>query len=175
VLSRAVGYFPIAGKSKPRPVVDGEAEIARVRGEMMRVFVESAWQQRENPTAHPLLMLAAQNKAEDMAKYEYAAHMSQIGIMPNANVLNTGYPLPYDRHENNVESFAAGWGYSTVEIVLAAWATSFTHWRHVTGGGEPFFINQECLGVGYAFTPNRGFQYYWVFVSAPCPAEEEAR
>jgi hypothetical protein len=168
VLSRSVGYFPIAGKSKPKPAPDGEAEIARVRGEMMRVFTESEWQQRANPTAHPLLMLAAQRKAEDMLKWRYFNHMSQTGIMPNNNVLLTGYPLPawYDRHENNVESIALN--LPNAEAVFAAWMTSETHARHATGSHE-FFRNQNCFGVGYIRGPEDSGAYY-VLVSAPCPA-----
>jgi hypothetical protein len=167
MLARSVGYFPIAGKSKPKPAPDGEAEIARMRGEMMRVFTESEWQQRENPTAHPLLMLAAQNKAEDMLRWRYFAHMSQTGIMPNNNVLLTGYPLPawYDRHANNVESI--GLNYNTPQDLFAAWMTSETHARHVTGS-HSFFKNQECFGVGYIKGPEDSGAYY-VLVSAPCP------
>lgn len=154
-------YFPIAGK-KIQPVVEVD-----VRAEMIRIFVESEWQQRENPHTHPLLMAAAQAKAEDMLRWRYAAHMSPIGIMPNNNLLLHGYPLPadWDSHANNVESFALN--YPTAQAVFDAWATSESHWRHITGSHE-FFKAQECFGVGYIKGPEDSGAYY-VLVSAPCP------
>lgn len=136
-----------------------------VAQQMAHIFMTAEWQQRVNPQPHPLLMKAAQFKADDMLKWRYFAHMSLIGIMPNANVMNTGYPLPYDRHENNVESI--GLNYNTPEDMFAAWLTGATHARHITGSHE-FFRNQECFGTGYAEGPEDAGKYY-VLVSAPCP------
>lgn len=134
---------------------------------MAVIFATAAWQRRINPRCEPLLALAAQRKAEDFARYDYAAHMSLIGVSPNQNVRNTGYALPdwYAKDANNVESFAAG--YQTVEEVYAAWSTSFLHWQHVSGSAE-FFRLQTCYGTGAARTDAPGFHYFYVLISAPC-------
>lgn len=160
-------YLPLVNQKKVNASPYADCVKNETAAEMARVFVESDWQQRENPQCHPLLALAAQNKAEDMLLWRYFAHMSLVGIMPNNNVLMTGYPLPawYDRHANNVESI--GLNYNTPEDMFNAWRTGTNHERHITGSHE-FFRKQECFGCGYVKGPEDAGIYY-VLVTAPCP------
>lgn len=153
-------YLPIVGTQR-RCAQNATAE------KMAHVFAESEWQQRPHPTCHPLLVAAAQDKADDMLRWRYFAHMSPIGIMPNNNVLRHGYPLPewYDPHSNNVESISLNW--NTVEEVFEQWIAAPSHTQHITGS-HPFFAGQNCYGTGYAEGPEDAGKYY-VLISAPCP------
>lgn len=135
---------------------------------MLSLIRRAAWQRRAEVRCHPVLVAAAQAKADEMARLIYASHTSPTGAGPNDNARAHGYELPewYAAGGNNVESFAAGFPYHAPEIVLAAWQTSSSHWQHVAAL-HPFFVGQECAAVGYAYTPG-GFYHYWVFLSAPC-------
>lgn len=117
---------------------------------------------------HPLLDIAAEKKAQDMATNHYFAHTSPLGVSANQNVRNVAYPLPdwYPANGNNVESLYIG--ADEPEDAAKAWWNSDQHRTHVYAQDE-FFQNQNCIGVAYAPHPTEPHYGYWTFISAPCP------
>lgn len=170
VIVRGRAYLPTIGAPTFLPCAHNRKAAA-----MLAAIANAEWQHRRRVRCHPLLSNAAQAKTDDMAAQVYAEHISPENVSPNDNVRAAGYPLPpwYEVGANNVESFGAGFAYSTPAIMLTAFATSPLHWRHISAatpaGPEPFFVGQECLAVGYSETPGRGFFHYWIVLSAPCP------
>ena len=126
----------------------------------------SLYQRRTSMVRHPLLDLAAQRKAEDLAKQEYWGHFPPNGPAPNLNVRLTGYELPdlYKDSGNNVESLAIGG--KKPEAVALAWLTSVTGHRLHVYGDDLFFREQECIGIGIATAKDN--RIVSVFYSAPC-------
>lgn len=169
VLVKPRGFVPFVATASAATVED-ECSANAQAAWMLSLIRRAAWQRRAEVRCHPVLVAAAQSKADEMARLIYASHTSPTGAGPNDNVRAHGYELPEwygsGPEANNVESFAAGFPYSAPEIVLAAWQTSPSHWQHVAAL-HPFFVGQECAAVGYSHTPG-GFYHYWVFLSAPC-------
>lgn len=126
----------------------------------------SQYQRRVRMVRHSLLDLAAQRKAEDLAKQEYWGHFPPNGPAPNLNVRLTGYELPdfYLDNGNNVESLAIGGG--KPEDVALAWLTSKKGHRLHVFGDDLFFREQECIGIGIATAKDT--RTVSVFYSAPC-------
>lgn len=138
--------------------------------EMARFLVTSDWQKRKGMNCHPLLILAAQSKAEDMAKRNYLSHTSPAGVTANENIKNFDYPLPYGPG-NYVESIAGGYSSNhgpDVQMMYAALLKSPVHYNHITGSTN-FFKGQLCYGVGYYFYKDSEYGYYYCILTAPCP------
>lgn len=114
---------------------------------------------------HPLLDLAAQKKADDMAEKDYFAHTSPEGITANQNIASVGYKLPdyYFKKPNACESLSIG-GH-TPEDNAIGWLNSPKHRPHVYGENN-FYREQECIGIGKSIS--RGGRNIYVFLSAPC-------
>lgn len=160
-------YVPLVRAT--RAFAEDECSANQPAAWMLSLIRNATWQGRAEVRCDYRLAQAAQWKADHMAAWVYAGHVTPQGVAPNDNVRAHGYPLPdwYPVGGNNVESFAAGWSFNTAEIVLAAWKASPTHWRHVAAT-DPFFVGQQCAAVGYAYTPGGGWYHYWTFMSAPC-------
>lgn len=149
-------YFPFVAKEKE--------SLSSILRELIAIILLAEWQKRPRPVVNPLLMKAAQTKAEDMALKEYFSHTSPDGISANENVRSAGYVLPdwYPEHGNNVESIALG--YMTPAKVVEGWLNSPNHRVHLAGEID-FYRNQNQLGVG--MTVNKKKALIWVFLSAP--------
>lgn len=167
VLASPRAFMPIARTAGI--VIEDGCSLNATAAAMLATIRTASWQERAQVICHPALALAADWKARDMAAQTYVAHISPDGTAPNDYVRAHGFALPawYAPGANNVESIAGGFPYYAPEIVLAAWATSPSHWDHIAAR-HSFFQGQECAAVGYAFAAG-GFFHYWVFVSAPCP------
>jgi hypothetical protein len=128
-------------------------------------IAEASWQQRVGTQIYPLLMQAAQWKAEHMAVNAYFGHIDPWGGSPNDYVRAHGYPLPsyYPVHGNNVESLYSGW--ETVERAILAWTNSERHRIHLRGEND-FYRAQIFIGTGRALHWE-GRSWLWVFISAP--------
>lgn len=131
----------------------------------------SSYQRRVSMRKHPLLWLAAQIKADDMAKNNYFYHFSPTGVSPNQVVRSVGYPLPsyYPDNKNNVESLAIGG--DDINQTIKAWLESKTgHRLHVFGEND-FYRGQRCIGIGRSAAKDG--RIISVFLSAPCPGEDD--
>lgn len=133
------------------------------------MLINSDWQQRPRIICHPLLVLAAQNKADEMAVRDYLSHTNPDGVTANENVRLSGYRLPdwYELKGNNVESWA--FGYDTVERAIAGLLKSPTHRNHIAGESN-FYRSQECFGVGVTRKHiDQPYSNLFVIVTAHCP------
>lgn len=130
----------------------------------LEIILTAGWQERSNPYASALLMLAAKKKATEMAERNYFSHTSPSGVSANANVRNTGYFLPdwYPKDGNNVESIYAG--SCSPDEAIAAWLKSERHHIHLTGS-DSFYRGQSAIGIGKYKGKDNGCR--WVFLSAP--------
>ena len=126
-------------------------------------FIHAEWQKRKDIICHPLLVQAAQHKAERMANENFFEHITPDGIYPNENAKNFGYPLPYKTKENNIESIGAGM--RDLEILFEMFLKSPAHYNHITGSTE-FFRNQRNLGVGYAEKLGSKYFHYYVILTS---------
>jgi uncharacterized protein YkwD len=167
ILATPRGYLPLVAGGWV--LAEDGCSLNATAAAMLETIRTAAWQQRARVICDARLVAAAQAKSDEMARLVYASHISPLGVWPNQNVRAHGFPLPdwYPILGNSVESFAAGWGYSTPEIVLAAFSTSPSHWRHITAS-HAFFQAQECMAVGYSVTWDVGFRHHWIVLSAPC-------
>jgi uncharacterized protein YkwD len=109
----------------------------------------------------PTLGSSSMFKANELADYGYFAHQSAVtGIWPNRLARDHGYPLPggFADDVNNIESLHGGspdpfW-------VLASFANSPSHRRHIFGEGD-FFGAHRQIGVGRSTNEN-----YWTVHTA---------
>jgi hypothetical protein len=104
---------------------------------------------------------SARFHAEEMAKFNYFAHQSQVtGRWPNRNARDHGYPLPasWSDDANNIESIAAG--NSTAEATLEQLVLSDGHRNHLLGI-HPFFAANREAGVGYGHSATSTYRHYW--------------
>lgn len=133
--------------------------------DIFNLIAASPHQQRRGMRIHPLLMIAAQAKAEDMSALNYFAHTSPSGETANENIRKTGYKLPdyYPVKGNMCESLSVG-GNRPADNV-AGWYRSERHRGHVFGL-DSFYRNQECIGVGHAKAQDD--RHLYVFISAVC-------
>lgn len=129
------------------------------------LIATSPYQQRKTLRTHPLLMAAAQYKADDMAVRNYFAHVSPIGEASSDYIRAKGYFLPddYKAGKNYFESISIGGG--RPEDNVAGWYGSERHKNHVFGF-DKFYREQECIGLGHAFAQDG--RHLYVFISCPC-------
>lgn len=131
---------------------------------LIRLILNSSWQQRPNPYADDVLNRAAQGKADDMASRDYFGHVDPSGGTVNEYIREAGYRLPdyYPKKGNNCESIVIG--ASTAEGAIKAWLGSPSHRIHLQGEID-FYRGQRAIGVGMARAKDG--RLLWVFISAP--------
>jgi uncharacterized protein YkwD len=146
------------------PSVKGGTKKVDDRITLLRIILLAGWQKRTNPVPHPLLMEAAQRRAEDMARRGYLSHTSPDGVTPNEVVRSVGYRLPdwYPEKGNNVESLYLG--HDEPEEPVRSWFDSPKHHDHLVGEGK-FYGSQTALGIGTAVAKDG--RQIWVLISAP--------
>jgi hypothetical protein len=148
------------------PIVVTNNKIVPVtpRDKLFALILRASWQQRKDPYVNSLLMQAAQNRANDMAKYDYFGHTSPTGKTVHEFIRETGYKLPswYKIQGNFCESI--GIGYATPEKLIAGWWESPRHKAHMTGSDE-FYRGQRAVGTGLSVAKDK--RLLWVFLSAP--------
>lgn len=135
------------------------AELARVRGEMLR---EVNTLRREKGRAalrrNPLLDLAAQSHAEDMLRRSYYDHRSPEGGTVRSRVREAGLGRAATVSENLAK------GLFTPAEAVRRWMASSGHRRNILSPGA------RELGSGVAFGENdNGFEVVWVQVFASAP------
>jgi hypothetical protein len=134
--------------------------------QLFDLIYQSSYQRRTAMHQHPLLWLAAQKKADDMAEKNYFGHTSPSGFTANELVRSVGYKLPdwYRAKGNNVESISIGGG--KPENVAIGWLNSPGHRKHVFAE-DKFYKDQLCIGIGRSIAQDK--RMLTVFLSAPCP------
>lgn len=153
-------FIPFARKEGKESSLDKDEDI------LFDLIENSSYQKRKAMYRHPLLWLAAQKRADDMAEKDYFAHISPSGVSPNQVVRSVGYVLPdwYPKDKNNVESISIGGG--EPENVALAWLNSKKGHRLQVFGEDDFYREQECVGIGRSKA--RDGRIITVFLSAPC-------
>ena len=125
-------------------------------------------QGRSSLTYNSILARVAREKAYDMARRGYFAHVNPDGIGPNYLVSIAGYRLPdhYDKAKSggNIESCAAG--NETAADTWIQWMNSPLHRKHILGL-DTFFALQTQYGIGHAYVQNSQYKHYWVIITAP--------
>jgi uncharacterized protein YkwD len=170
-------FVPMVATDGSGPVGSGEEpESCGLNSEeaaVAELMVAHPDQQRDNPVCNSILAQVARARARDMALRGYFSHTNPDGVGPNQLAREAGYPLPdwygSNLNSNNIESI--GGGYSSAGDVWQGWLESSSHRTHVLGTSS-FWAEQRAYGVGYYFLPDAPLQHYWVFLSAPLPAEE---
>ena len=104
-------------------------------------------------TRHPLLEIAAQAHAEDMAEYGYHSHTDREGRSVANRVRRTGY------YENSIqwsvaENLAAG--YTNPHSVVEGWMNSAGHRRNI--------LSERSSDIGVGIQVSRDGMFYWVQV-----------
>ena len=139
-------------------------DFERRLGEMI---ARDPQQRRGSLTRSPILARVARQKAIDMGRRGYFAHVDPDGLGANTLVERAGYRLPanYDhsRGGNNIESL--GVGYTTPEAAWRRWMGSQAHRRHLMGQDSQF-VRQTEYGIGYASVPGSRRVHYWVVLIA---------
>ncbi|GAA0197084.1 hypothetical protein GCM10009123_00170 [Kangiella japonica] len=129
--------------------------------DLAKLIVTDSEQNRSELYCNALLSEVAQNKAEEMAAAGKVSHNGSGGT-PNLRLIKAGYPLnlPAEAEgENHVEAILGG--YSDPEEVIDMFRNSYYHRIHLFAE-DPFFLEQNEIGVGYAakwFSPHVD---YWV-------------
>lgn len=151
-------YSGIIFSDSAQGTLDGLEEL------LFQMIKSYPTQRRVRMARHPLLDLAAQRKANDMAQRDYFGHTAPDGTTPNQLIRATGYRLPdyYPEQGNNCESLSSAGG--TAEDILLSWVRSPRHSAHVFAL-DPFFAEQTQVGVG--ITRRADGRQYDVFLSAP--------
>lgn len=151
-------FLPFARKENT--TLDQEEDI------LFDILLTSPYQKRKTMVQHPLLWLAAQKRADDMAEKNYFAHISPTGVAANDVARSVGYVLPdwYPAGKNNIESISIGGG--KPENVALAWLNSKKGHRLQVFGDDEFYREQECIGIGRSEAQDG--RIISVFLSAPC-------
>lgn len=127
-------------------------------------------QQRTQMKLDPILCLVARQRARDLGRRGYFAHVNPDGRGPNFLVRRAGFRLPafYDSaiDANNIESIAARSPRGTPANAVLQWLNSPPHREHTMGESE-FARGQTRVGIGIAHFRSAPFATYYVFLSAP--------
>ena len=151
----------------------GKSENSRA---LAKQIIEDDNQQRSTLTCNSLLSEIAQKKAEEMAMEGVVSHHGPGGT-PDQRLIDAGYQLkiPKDTMNfNHVEAVIGG--FSSSEEVLDNFKNSFHHRVHLFAEHE-FFLQQDEIGVGYAYNWDSPHVDYWVVYIAsekPFYAEESS-
>lgn len=146
------------------PYIEKHSKVIADVYKLADLIMYAAWQERAPIYIDLRLMLAAQRKAEDMAKHDYFAHTNPFGFTANENVRAAGYKLPdyYSEKGNQVESLYIG--HDEPEEAVKGWLESSSHHDHIAGRND-FYRGQPAIGVGTAVAQDG--RQLWVFISAP--------
>lgn len=114
------------------------------------------------------LMRSADQRADEMACYDYIGHHSPVTkAWPNQVARSHGYALPsaWPNDNNFIESIAAGDWYDRADVPLDALIIdqglpSATHRRHLLGV-DGFYAENREIGIGFASEPNSTYDHYW--------------
>jgi hypothetical protein len=128
---------------------------------LAQLVIDDADQQRSFLTCNKLLSEIAQKKAEEMAATGKVSHNGPGG-WPDERLLSSGYNLYLPKGAtslNHVEAILGG--YSSAEDVLDSFKNSFHHRVHLFAE-HSFFLQQDDIGVGYAYSWESPHVDYWV-------------
>lgn len=138
----------------------GENEKART---LAKLVVEDGDQQRSSLRCNSLLTSIAQEKAEEMALTGKVSHRGTGGGLPDQRLIDAGYLLKLPDGAgyggNHVEAVQGG--ESHPEDILSRFKNSYQHRVHLFGEHE-FFLQQDEIGVGYAYNWDSPHVDYWV-------------
>ncbi|WP_223669103.1 CAP domain-containing protein [Kangiella shandongensis] len=137
--------------------------------ELAKLVVQDQDQLRSELHCHNLLTKIAQAKAEEMANSGKVTHYGEGGT-PDQRLIDAGYSLYVPTGAvglNHVEAVQGG--YSRASEVLDNFKNSYHHRVHLFGEHD-FFLQQNDIGVGYAYNWNSPHVDYWVVYIA---AEKE--
>jgi len=119
-----------------------------------------------------ILMKVAEEKAMDMARQNYFAHVNKQGEGINIMIHRAGYTLPEsqlkDRRSNSFESLSAG--YETAKehinsLIIDSGVNPPNHRKHLLGL-EPFWAKCTDIGAGIAYDPDSEYGYYLCIIIA---------
>lgn len=136
--------------------------------DMINLLITDSQQQRTNLRRSEILMQVAQMRVDDMANRNYFGHVDPDGFGPNYHVRQSGFPLPDyygdELHSNNVESIGAGFP-TARDCWNILTNNSPSHRIHLLGE-HPFYLEQDCYGVGYIWNPNTTWHHFYCFLIA---------
>lgn len=149
----------------------------RLNSDEMKMFAlvaDHSGQNRPNVSLDPILCKVARERAADMDKKNYFAHVNRSGQGPNFLVRKAGYTLPYyydgSKSGNSIESIAKTLG--TPRETFALWMDSPPHETHILGKLS-FYSDQTSVGVGVYRSKSAPYYVYSVFISAPANAAKK--
>ena len=128
---------------------------------LAKLIIEDSEQQRAELHCNPLLSKVAQQKAEEMATHGEVSHYA-IGDPPDQRLAKAGYKvdIPSGAYGlNHVEAVLGG--FSEPQDVIDQLRNSFYHRVHLFAEHE-FFLEQNEIGVGYAYEWKSPHVDYWV-------------
>lgn len=129
--------------------------------ELAELIITDSEQQRSELYCNALLSEVAQKKAEEMAAAGKVSHYGSGGS-PNLRLIKAGYPLNLPAEaigENHVEAILGG--YSEPQDDIDKFRNSYSHRVHLFAE-DPFFLEQNEIGIGYATEWNSPHVEYWV-------------
>lgn len=135
--------------------------------EFARLLVTDGAQQRPVLNCSPSLAIAAQRRAEDMARRNYFNHTDPDGVTPNIHAKRAGCALPYG-DGNNIESIGAGT--PSAAAMFNALMNSPNHRSHMMGELD-FFREQTQFAIGMALDESSQYKWYWVIMIGICEGE----
>lgn len=149
----------------PTPAAEAECRLSEPEARLAELLTGSD-QRRSVLRCRPELQRFARQRAEDMARRGYLAHLTPDRQGPNQLLRATGYPLPpayRDGLSNNVESIAGG--IRSPEAVWKALTASSSHRAHLLGE-HPAYLDQDEFGIAYQRDLYAPHVDYWVVVIA---------
>lgn len=169
-------YLPLVSNPSPLATATPTA-LERCFGNSMRavafyrLLIADGRQARAVLRCHPALVEAARQHALAFADGQPWGHCT-AGVCPNARARRAGCVMPaiYIDSANYVEELVSGTG--DTQAAFDALARSERHRVHLfareqDGRVNPFFAQQDDVGVAYAESPHGLF---WVVMIAPCGA-----
>ncbi|GAA4348076.1 CAP domain-containing protein [Kangiella taiwanensis] len=137
----------------------GENKKAQLLAKLVK---EDPDQLRSSLSCNQKLTSIAQQKAEEMAEAGEVSHHG-VGGYPDQRLIEGGYNLKLPEgvglEGNHVEAVQGG--SSRAEDILSKFKNSYQHRVHLFGE-HSFFLEQDEIGVGYAYNWNSPHVDYWV-------------
>lgn len=160
-------FLPIVVKSQSVEASESSCQLNDQEKRIEELLRSHAEQGRAKLVCNAILAKVARERAEDMGRRAYFAHVNPDGQGANYLVRQAGYILPgsysQETNGNNIESIGAGPNSS--DGIWDAWMKSSKHNTHLLAKTS-FFAEQSDYGIGFAQVPGSPYQYYWVFISA---------
>lgn len=160
-------------------IAPASAQVHRLNSDEMATFqilAANAEQQRIGMRLDPILCKVARQRAADMARRNYFAHVNPDGHGANYLVRRAGFTLPAEYNStpsgNNIESLAMSTG--RPREIANLWLKSPAHRMHILGEID-FYKRQTAVGVGMFRSSRPPYYKYYVFLSAPPSAIPGAR